>query len=149
MKTFSAIAVLAAASSVNAFDAEFMRGAQTGFFLTSEDQFEDYSCPVATIAPKYQSMLDMALPMKMMMQNMNQGKPSPALDTAFEVAMAGFKVASLFSAEYDGGEFCKGLVAAKEGSTVIFKAANMIMSPPKAEESLVNEKKLALESKFM
>ena len=70
MKTF-AIAALAVAGSVNALDAEFMRGAQTGFFLTSEDQFEDYSCPAAEIEPKFQSMLDMALPMKMMMQNMN------------------------------------------------------------------------------
>ena len=69
---------------------------------------------------------------------------------AFEVATIGFKVASLFSADYDGGEFCKGLVAAKEGSTVIFKAANMIMNPPKSVEStpLIDNKKLALETKL-
>ena len=147
MKTFTAIAALAAASSVNAFDAEFLRGAQTGFFLTSEEQFEDYSCPASVIAPQYQSMIDMALPMKMMMQNMNQGKPNPTLDTAFEVAMVGFRVASLFAPDYDGGEFCKGLVTAKEGSTIIFKAANMLMSsPPQAD--IPSAKKLALESKL-
>ncbi len=39
MKTFVAVAAIAAASTVNAWDAEFMRGAQTGFFLTSEEQF--------------------------------------------------------------------------------------------------------------
>ena len=86
--------------------------------------------------------------MKMMMQNMNQGKPMPAVDTAFEVVTIGFKVASLFAPEYDGGEFCKGLVAAKEGSTVIFKADNMIMNPPKETTPLIDNKKLALESKL-
>ena len=54
MKTFAAIAALAAVSSVNAIDAEFMRGAQTGMFLTSEDQFEDYSCPPAEISKQVQ-----------------------------------------------------------------------------------------------
>ena len=53
MKTssFTAIAALAAISSVNAWDPEFMRGAQTGMFLTSDEQFEDYSCPAGEINP--------------------------------------------------------------------------------------------------
>ena len=71
MKTFTAIAALGAVASVNAWDPEFMRGAQTGMFLTSEDQFEDYSCPAAKVAPKMQAYIDMAQPMKMMMQNMH------------------------------------------------------------------------------
>ena len=39
-----AFAATFVATSASAFDPEFMRGAQTGMFLTSEDQFEDYSC---------------------------------------------------------------------------------------------------------
>ena len=45
MKTFVGVAALAASAS--AFDAEFLRGAQTGMFLTSEEQFLDYDCPPA------------------------------------------------------------------------------------------------------
>ena len=45
MKTFAGIAAIAAtASTVSAFDPEFLRGAQTGMFLTSEEQFQDYEC---------------------------------------------------------------------------------------------------------
>ena len=51
MKTFTALACMAAASTVNAWDAEFMRGAQTGMFLSGEDQFEDYSCPSVHLSP--------------------------------------------------------------------------------------------------
>ena len=52
MKKFATLAIVAAASQANAFNAEFMRGAQTGMFLTSEDQFEDYSCPKAKMSPQ-------------------------------------------------------------------------------------------------
>ena len=46
MKTFAGIAAMAAtASTVSAFDPEFLRGAQTGMFLQSEEQFKDYDCP--------------------------------------------------------------------------------------------------------
>ena len=82
MKTFAAAACLVAAAS--AWDPEFMRGAQTGFFLSGEDQFEDYSCPRAEIAPQVQTYIDMAKPMQMMMRNMNQGEETPMLDFAFD-----------------------------------------------------------------
>ena len=152
MKTFAAVAVLAAASTVNAWDAEFIRGAQTGMFLTSEDQFEDYSCPAPGMSPQIQSYLDMAQPMLMMVKNMNHGEPMPALDLALEFAQVAGKAYSIFSNDYDGGEFCKGLLFAKEASAVVFKVGNMIMHPPKPEEKsagkIADKKKLALENMF-
>ena len=63
MKSIAAIASVAAVSTVNAFDPEFIRGAQTGMFLSSDDQFEDYSCPPATISKQIQQYMDMAKPM--------------------------------------------------------------------------------------
>ena len=68
MRTIATIATIAACAS--AWDAEFLRGAQTGMFLTSEDQFEDYSCPTAPRNPQLANMIEMAKPMKMMMKNM-------------------------------------------------------------------------------
>ena len=61
---FAAATLLAASAA--AWDPEFMRGAQTGFFLTSEEQFEDYSCPVPEMNPTIKTYIDMAMPMKMM-----------------------------------------------------------------------------------
>ena len=147
MKTFTAIAAAAAISSVNAWDAEFLRGAQTGMFLTSEDQFEDYSCPAVGVKPSIQTYIDMALPAKLMMQNMNQGKPSPVMDLAFDAAVAFGKIYSVFDEDYDGGEFCQGLMFSKEASKVVFKIGNMIMNKS-SEESLPEQKKLSLERKL-
>merc|ERR1712156_849704 len=147
MKRVAAFAAVAAASQVNAFDPEFMRGAQTGMFITSEDQFEDYSCPAALVSPQMQTYIDMAKPMQMMIQNMNQNQPMPGLEIALEFAMTAGKVMSVFSEDYDGGEFCKGLLFSKEASKVVFKIGNYLMTPKKQEE-IVEKKSMALESKL-
>ena len=132
MKTFTAIAAMAATAS--AFDAEFIRGAQTGFFLTSEEQFQDYSCEAVQVDPKIQTYIDMAGPMKMMMGNMNKGEPMPLLDNALEAVQAFGKINSLFDQDYDGGEFCKGLLFSKEASRVVFKIGKQVMNK-KAHET--------------
>ena len=149
MKTFTAIAALAAASTVTTLDGEFMRGAQTGMFIRSEEQFEEYSCPSAAVSPQIKQMLDMAMPMKMMAQNMNQGQPNPLLDAAFEGMQLIGEIQDLFDEEYDGGEFCRGLVFAKEASTVVFKIGNQMRNGSKNEASeAVNQKTLSMEEKF-
>ena len=134
MKRVAAFAAVAAASQVNAFDPEFMRGAQTGMFITSEEQFEDYSCPAAEVSPQMQTYIDMAKPMQLMIQNMNQNQPMPGLEIALEFAMTAGKVMSVFSEDYDGGEFCKGLLFSKEASKVVFKVGNYLMTPKKQPE---------------
>ena len=159
MKTFTAIAALGAIASVNAWDPEFMRGAQTGMFLTSEDQFEDYSCPPAKVAQKIQAYIDMAQPMKMMMQNMHNSqnggpnaKPSPMVtyaDIAMEAAMSMGKISSLFDEMYDGGEFCKGLLFAREASYIVFKIGTKVMNNGTVDKKVGKEEKMALEHKFL
>ena len=116
MKTssFTTIAALAAISSVNAFDPEFMRGAQTGMFLTSDDQFEDYSCPLAEIKPSFQTYINMLQPMAMMLKNMKNGESTPWLDTVIETTPSLGKIYSVYDENYDGGEFCRGLILTKE-----------------------------------
>ena len=51
MKRTATVAVVAATSQVYAFDTEFIRGAQTGFFLSSQADFDSYECPMATVTP--------------------------------------------------------------------------------------------------
>ena len=139
MKSFAAIAALAVTTSqVSAFDPEFLRGAQTGMFLTSEDQFEDYSCEPVTVDPKIQTYIDMAAPMKMMMANMNKGEPNPMLDMALDAVQAFGKISSIFDEDYDGGEFCKGLLFSKEASRIVFKVGNSIMNK-KQEDSAASK----------
>ena len=143
MKTFAAVAAMAV--TVSAFDSEFLRGAQTGMFLTSEDQFEDYSCEPVKVDPKIQTYIDMAAPMKMMMMNMNKGEPNPLLDMALEAAQAFGKISSIFDEEYDGGEFCKGLLFSKEASKIVFKVGNNIMNKKQEEAASSNKNDSAVQ----
>ena len=151
MKTFTAIAALAAASTVQAgWSADFMQGAQTGFFLTSEEQFEDYQCETARPSQKMQTYLDMAKPMQMMLQNMNKGKDGgdmPGFDLALEAVQAIGVMQTLFADEYDGGEFCQGLLFSKEASKIVFKLGKQLMNK-KAAPAVADDKKLSLESKL-
>ena len=89
-------------------------------FLSSDDQFEDYSCPPAVIAKQIQQYMDMAKPMQMMLKNMNQGQDNPMFDLALDIGTAFGKIQGVFSEDYDGGEFCRGLIFAKEASKVVF-----------------------------
>ena len=75
----------------------------------------------------------MAGPMKMMLGNMNKGEPMPMLDNALDAVQAFGKISSLFDEEYDGGEFCKGLLFSKEASRIVFKIGNEIMSKKQHE----------------
>ena len=98
-----------------------------------------------------QTYIEMAKPMQMMMTNMNKGEPMPFVDAAIEFAVALGKVMAVFGEEYDGGEFCKGMLFSKEASKVVFKVGSMLMSPMKSaapETSIADEKKLALESRL-
>ena len=121
-------------------------------FIQSEEQFEDYSCPTVAMNPQMKTYLDMAEPMKMMLKNMNKGEDSPMLEIAFEAAVTFAKVSSIFSAEYDGGEFCRGLLFSKEASKIVFAIGNQLMgrmTQPQLDAPVRDSKKtLALQSKL-
>ena len=112
------VAACLAASAV-AFTPEFLQGCETGIFLGDETQFKDYSCPMPTIAPQAKMYLDMILPMKGMVEGMNQGQKIPALESLTSVTTQISVLYSLFNTDYDSGEFCKGLIFSKELSTIL------------------------------
>ena len=149
MKKVATFAAIAAASQVNAFDAEFMRGAQTGFFLSSEEQFKDYDCAPVVVDPKIQTYIDMAGPMKMMMQNMNKGEPNPMVDQALEMVQSFGKISAIMDESYEGGQFCKGLLFSKEATKVLWKIGNQVMNQKKDEPVVDEKQKKNLKANFL
>ena len=55
------------------------------------------------------------------------------------------KMAGAFDTSYDGGEFCRGLILAKEGATIFFKITNYLFTdrptPMLEDNSNVAQKK--------
>ena len=131
MKAFTAAAAMAVAAS--ALDQEFMRGAQTGFFITSDDQLLDYDCEPLRVDPEVQNKLDMANSMRIMMENMNKNKDQEIpmqkqIDWFFEHAELAGELYSLFSGSYEGGQFCRGLYLSHEGRQVFNQYAGNMMA---------------------
>ena len=108
MKTPFALALTVAATQ--AISGEFIRGCETGIFIMKEEQMQDYACPEVEITQQIQTYMDMVLPMKMMFQNMNKGQSNSMIDFIEKSTHQIGMIYSLFSEDYDGGEFCQGLI---------------------------------------
>ena len=112
MKTF-AVALLAASSS--AFSTDFISGAQKGFFIQKESQIKDFHCQAAEVAPEIQKFLAMVPAMEMMMGTVKKGqKTNPMINLAIDAATSYGKIQTLMAPDYDGSQFCKGLLLAHE-----------------------------------
>lgn len=107
-------------ATATAYSSEFIQGAETGIFLGDEESFADYSCPLPKMDQTAKGWIEMINPVKMMMENMNGGKPSPFMDSLTAITKQLAILYSLFWGEYDGGDFCQGLIFAKEIGTIFW-----------------------------
>jgi len=72
--------------------------------------------------------MDMILPMKMMMENMNKGQHIPALDFVQQSTHQIGMIYSLFSEDYDGGDFCRGLIFSHEAGQLMLSVGRTAFS---------------------
>ena len=78
------------------------------------------------ISERVKQMEVMIAPMKTMFVGMTKGQAGgdtagPFLDTLEKIVHQGALIVSLFTSEYDAGDFCKGLIFAKEVSQMLMK----------------------------
>lgn len=78
--------------------------------------------------PQAKMWMDMITPLKSMAEGMNQGHHIPALDTLNTITKQLAIIYSLFYSEYDGGDFCKGLIFSKEMATIFWGFGKNIFS---------------------
>lgn len=125
MKAFVSALILATAVALNS---EFIQGAETGLFMTSEAQFEDYKCEMPVIDKQIKGWIDMLTPMKTMMEAMNQGQPNKMMNMLDEITKELGIIYTLGPwGEYEGGDFCRGLILSKEMMTVFWHVAGDMM----------------------
>ena len=125
MKTF-AVALLAASSS--AFSTDFISGAQKGFFLQSDAQIKDFHCQAAEVDADIQKFLVMVPAMEMMMGTVNKGqKTNPMINLAIDAATSYGKIQTLMASDYEGSQFCQGLLLAHEAQKIVMElGTNMV-----------------------
>ena len=67
--------------------------------------------------------------MKMMMGSMNKGaEPSPMIDFAIEGAESFGKIYYLFDEDFEGTDYCKGLLFTNEASKIVLKLGKSFVS---------------------
>ena len=93
----------------------------------SESQMEDYSCPDIVITQQVQTYMDMVLPMKMMFENMNKGVHNPMVDLVEKSTHQIGRLYSLFGEDYDGGDFCKGLLFSHEAAQLVLNLGRNVL----------------------
>jgi len=115
-----------------AFNSDFLQGFQTGAFLGSAQEFDDYSCPEPESSAKMDNFLNMYNMGKQMMglggsSHKKGGKKGKKHEVEEEEGIEGLFnkidkymdqitiIASVLDDEYDGGDFCAGLTIAYEG----------------------------------
>ena len=93
-------------ATATAYSAEFIQGAETGIFLGDEQSFADYNCQMPKMDQTAKGWIEMLTPLKVMMENMNNGEPSPMMDSLTAITKQLAIIYSLFWGDYTGGDFC-------------------------------------------
>ena len=130
MKTtaFAAIAV----ASASAISADFTSGFMKSVMVKDQAAIDQFECPAPVIAEDFKNMMNMAKPMMAMMKNMNAGKDGADSqgDMIEKVIMAGTEYAHITAIfqNYEGGDFCQGLLAAKEAQSIFYKVMDKFMN---------------------
>jgi hypothetical protein len=119
MKSIIAIFTVIFTAAFARDEKDFFSGMQTGIFVVSEQQLEDYSCPMPTLGPMVKQGEAMIPMMKEMTKNMGSGaKMIEAMtDMVHQISV----IYSIFMVEYDGGEYCKGLIFAHNTAAILKK----------------------------
>ena len=67
--------------------------------------------------------------MEMMLGSMNKGaEPSPMIDFVIEGAESFGKISYLFAEDFEGTDYCKGLLFANEASKIVLKLGKSFVS---------------------
>ena len=133
--TIAATATLASAG----FSNEFIKGMQTGAFITAARQLDDYNCPEPEIDPKAEKGLNMLNMAKNFMPKGGKAQKEEVDTSAKKTFGSSSKTAqkepdmfdkiddyadqlvtiySVMSRQYEGGDFCQGIIVGYEGRSV-------------------------------
>jgi hypothetical protein len=107
-------------ATASAYSAEFIQGCETGLFLGDEESFADYNCQMPTMDKEAKAWIEMLNPVRVMVESMNGGQPSVLMDSLASATQQIAILYSLFFSEYDGGDFCQGLIFSKEMASVFW-----------------------------
>ena len=121
---------------------DFLAGFEAGIFVRDDKTlFADYSCS----EPGKDSDLvlqakRLVTPMRLVAGLANDERISSTVEAVEAFVLTISDVTSVFTGEYDGGDFCSGLIFGKDGSKMMLQIAQaFIRAPPKEHHPEMKE----------
>ena len=107
---------------------EFLTGFESGIFLReSNDIYEQYGCPEARPSGPLGNIKDMMMPIKMM-TGFIQDKNVEQMISTIEVFVSSLAQLMAVFTNYEGGEFCSGLLFGSNGAQMLTNIAKTLMN---------------------
>ena len=138
MRRVNLIAVLGILSVTKAkLSSDFITGFETGAFIRNDGgAFADYSCPKPEIVNNHNflgQINDMIAPMKLMagMVKGQDEKLSSVIGVVETFLLSINEMTAILGGNYDGGDFCSGLIFGKDSATMLTEiAVRFTLTPP-------------------
>ena len=111
---------------------EFINGFEAGVMVRDDPKaFYDYSCDKpkgdSTLAENAKSILAPVQMMKVMMQDEKMKSMADSVELFIEAVV---ELEEVFTGNYDGGDFCSGMIFGKTGSKALVTIAQKFMTIP-------------------
>ena len=113
------------------FSKEFIKGGETGMFLASKDQLQDYNCPEPIKSETITGLVEMFKSITAYLETykLKHSEGPSWKDSLYSILVAltimldkAAVVFTLMQGGYDGGDFCSGLTIGFEARDVLTKA---------------------------
>ena len=119
-------------SYVNGLTQDFIVGFESGIFVRDDDNaFDDYSCDKPKIEMTFiHTMNSFVQPMKIMAGFSQDLMVEKMVNSVDKFINSIGNIFFVFSGQYDGGEFCSGLIFGKYGAKMLTEIADYLFKMP-------------------
>ena len=142
LSVFAGMAVMAELGYVNGLAQDFIVGFESGIFVRDDDNaFDDYSCDKPEIEKTFiHKMNSFVQPMKLMAGFSNDIWIEKMVTSVDKFINSLGNIVFVFSGQYDGGEFCSGLIFGKYGAKMLTEIADHLFKMPEDHNPSLKQK---------
>ena len=106
---------------------DFLTGFESGIFLRDNNELDNYGCPEPRPAGPLQNVKEMMMPIKMMSGFMQDKNVEQMISTVELFVQSLSSLMAVFT-NYEGGEFCSGLIFGANGAAMLTNIAKTLLS---------------------
>lgn len=107
---------------------DFVQGFESGIFLRTAEDLQEYGCPEARPVGPFGNLKEMLAPLKAMGAFFPDKNVESILSTVDVFANSISQLLSVFSNNYEGDDFCSGLIFGSNGAQMLVNIARTVIN---------------------